>query len=73
MRQFYLTYTEFYRQCLVNLCWSNFARILRINESKERNYYLTEAASQYWSYRQLERNIKSGYFKNGNNHFLVFN
>ncbi len=62
MRQFYLTYPEFDRQCLANLSWSNVARIIRIDNQEERNYYLTEAAYQNWSYRQLERNIKSGYY-----------
>ena len=62
MRQFYITYPEFDRQCLANLSWSNIARILRIDNSSERDYYLKEASSQNWSYRQLERNIKSGYY-----------
>lgn len=62
MRQFYITYPEFDRQCLANLSWSNVARIIRIDNPEERNYYLAEAASQNWSYRQLERNIKSGYY-----------
>ena len=63
MRQFYVTYPEFDRQCLANLSWSNITRILRIDNPKERNYYLTEASTQNWSYRQLERNIKSGYYQ----------
>lgn len=63
MRQFYIAYPEFDRQCLANLSWSNITRILRIDDSNERNYYLTEATTQNWSYRQLERNIKSGYYK----------
>lgn len=62
MRQFYLVYPKFDRQRLANLSWSNVARIIRIDNPEERNYYLTEAASQNWSYRQLERNIKSGYY-----------
>lgn len=52
MRQFYLTYPEFDRQCLANLSWSNVARIIRIDNPEERNYYLTEATTQNWSYRQ---------------------
>ena len=44
------------------LSWSNIVRIIRIDNPDERNYYLKEAASQNWSYRQLERNIKSGYY-----------
>ena len=62
MRNFYLVYPEFPRQCLGNLSWSNIVRIIRIDNPDERNYYLKEAASQNWSYRQLERNIKSGYY-----------
>ena len=62
MRNFYLVYPEFPRQCLGNLSWSNMARIIRIDNPEERNYYLNEASSQNWSYRQLERNIKSGYY-----------
>ncbi|MBR1907314.1 hypothetical protein IJ818_00060 [bacterium] len=62
MRSFYIAYPEFDRQCLTNLSWSNVARIIRIDNPEERNYYLNEAASQNWSYRQLERNIKSGYY-----------
>ena len=62
MRQFYITYPEFDRQCLATLSWSNIVRILRIDNTAERNYYLTEAANENWSYRQLERNIKSGYY-----------
>jgi len=62
MRQFYIAYPEFDRQCLANLSWSNIARIIRLDNPAERNYYLEEAASQNWSYRQLERNIKSGYY-----------
>lgn len=62
MRKFYLTYPEFPTQCVGNLAWSNIRKIIRIDNPEERNYYLTEAASQNWSYRQLERNIKSGYY-----------
>ena len=62
MRSFYIAYPEFDRQCLTNLSWSNVARIIRIDNPEERNYYLNEASSQNWSYRQLERNIKSGYY-----------
>lgn len=62
MRQFYIVYPKFDRHCLANLSWSNIVRIIRIENAEERNYYLNEASSQNWSYRQLERNIKSGYY-----------
>ena len=38
MRQFYLTYPEFDRQCLANLSWSNVARIIRIDNPEEIKY-----------------------------------
>lgn len=62
MRKFYLAFPEFPTQCVGNLAWSNIRKIIRIDNPKERDYYLSEAASQNWSYRQLERNIKSGYY-----------
>lgn len=62
MRKFYLTYPEFPTQCVGNLAWSNIRKIIRIDNPDERNYYLKEASEQNWSYRQLERNIKSGYY-----------
>lgn len=62
MRQFYIMYPEFARQCLANLSWSNITRIIRIDNKAERDYYLKEASEQNWTYRQLERNIKSGYY-----------
>jgi len=36
---------------------------MRLDEEKERQYYLQEASSQNWSTRLLERNIKSGYYR----------
>lgn len=63
MRQFYFAVPEFDRQCLANLSQSNITRILRIDNPSERNYYFKEASAQNWSYRQLERNIKSGYYQ----------
>lgn len=62
MRQFYLTYPEFDTQCVANLSWTNIRTIIRIDNKRERDYYLKEAAEQNWTSRQLERNIKSGYY-----------
>ena len=62
MRQFYNMYPKLDRQCLANLSWSNITRILRIDNPDERDYYIKEATSQNWSYRQLECNIRSGYY-----------
>lgn len=44
MRNFYLVYPEFPRQCLGNLNWSNIARIIRIDNMEERNYYLKRSS-----------------------------
>ena len=62
MRQFYLTYPEFDTQCVANLSWTNIRAIIRINDKQERDYYLREASLENWTSRQLERNIKSGYY-----------
>jgi predicted nuclease of restriction endonuclease-like (RecB) superfamily len=62
MRQFYLTYPEFDTQCVANLSWTNIRTIIRLDNKQERDYYLKEAAEQSWTSRQLERNIKSGYY-----------
>lgn len=35
---------------------------MRLDDPKERTYYIQEASSQNWSSRQLEHNIKSGYY-----------
>ena len=66
MRQFYTTFPDirqFSRQCLGNSTWSNICAIMRIDSEEERNYYLRESTSENWSFRVLERNIKSGYYR----------
>ena len=62
MRQFYLTCPEFDTQCVANLSWTNIRTIIRISDKNERDYYLKESAAENWTSRQLERNIKSGYY-----------
>ncbi len=62
MRKFYLTYPEFPTHCVGNLSWTNVRTIIRIDDKQERDYYLKESASENWTSRQLERNIKSGYY-----------
>lgn len=66
MRRFFSLYPEFsesHRHCLRNLSWTNIRTIIRLEDEKERHYYLQEAASENWSSRVLERNIKSGYYR----------
>ena len=65
MRQFYLTYSESeicYTLCS-KLSWSHNRRIMRVQDTKAREWYLREAAREQWSVRQLERNINSFYYQ----------
>ncbi|HSW93437.1 MAG TPA: PDDEXK nuclease domain-containing protein [Gammaproteobacteria bacterium] len=65
-KQFYLTFADFEQfstQCVGNLAWTHIRLIMRLDDEKERHYYLKEAGSQNWSSRLLERNIKSGYYR----------
>jgi len=65
-RQFYLAFPEFSQfptHRVGNLSWSHFRLIMRIENKKERNYYIKETHEQNWSVRVLERNIKSGYYR----------
>jgi predicted nuclease of restriction endonuclease-like (RecB) superfamily len=66
MRQFYLTFPDFSQFAthrVANLSWTNARTIMRLDDARERNYYLQEAAAQNWPSRVLERNIKSGYYR----------
>lgn len=66
IRQFYLrfpSFDQFTTQCVANLSWTHLRLIMRLDDEKERLYYLQEANQQHWSTRLLERNIKSGYFR----------
>ena len=66
MKQFYQTFqnfSEFSTHCVGNLSWTNTRRIMRLGDPKERIFYIKEASSQNWSSRQLNRNIKSGYYQ----------
>lgn len=66
MKQFFQTFPDFEQfstHCVGSLSWTNVRLIMRIEDANEREYYLCEASSQNWSSRQLERNIKSGYYR----------
>lgn len=65
MRQFYTTYSNdqiFYTLCR-KLPWSHNRLIMRVQDSKAREWYLREAAQEQWSVRQLKRNINSFYYQ----------
>ena len=64
-RQLYLTCPkESYGYSLIGkIHWSHLRTIMRLDNEEERNFYLNEVANEHWSVKELERNIKSGYFK----------
>ncbi len=64
-RQLYLTFPkESYGYSMIGkIRWSHLRTIMRLSNEEERNFYLNEVANEYWSVKELERNIKSGYYK----------
>lgn len=46
----------------VNLSWSHYERLMRIDDDDERDWYMREAANEGWSVRTLNRNIGSQYY-----------
>ena len=66
MRQFYLVFPDFEQSathCVANLSWTHLRLIMRIENEREREYYIKETVEQNWSSRLLERNIKTGYYR----------
>jgi predicted nuclease of restriction endonuclease-like (RecB) superfamily len=63
-RQFYLTFPaiEKWQTVSAKLNWSHFQLVLKVNDEKARQYYLTEAAQNMWSVRTLDRNISTLYY-----------
>jgi predicted nuclease of restriction endonuclease-like (RecB) superfamily len=62
IRQFYLCFPI--RDALrPELSWSHYRLLIRIENSKARQFYITEAIQQHWSTRKLDRNISSQYFQ----------
>jgi predicted nuclease of restriction endonuclease-like (RecB) superfamily len=45
------------------LTWTHWRILIRLDDEEERNYYIREASEQGWNTRQLERNMRSGYFR----------
>lgn len=64
-RQFYLTFPDFdnLANAFAKLSWSHFQRVLKVSDHNARTYYLTEAATQGWSIRTLDRNISTLYYQ----------
>jgi predicted nuclease of restriction endonuclease-like (RecB) superfamily len=64
-RQFYLTFSESEIPYAVRreLTWTHYRSIMRVENPDARQYYITEAAEQNWSTRQLDRNINTLYYE----------
>ena len=64
-RSFYLTFSnlEILNTRVQNLSWSHFNRLLRVENEQERLWYMQEAANEDWSFRTLDRNINTQYFR----------
>jgi predicted nuclease of restriction endonuclease-like (RecB) superfamily len=45
------------------LTWSHYKLIIRVLDTKARNYYIKEVASQQWTVRTVERHIHSFYYE----------
>ncbi len=64
-RQFYLTYPDA-EKCYAlrsKLTWTHHRLIMRVEDSKAREYYTKECEEQNWSTRTLERNINTFYYR----------
>jgi predicted nuclease of restriction endonuclease-like (RecB) superfamily len=48
---------------LALLSWTHYERLIRIENKKEREWYMKEASEQSWSYRTLDRNISTQYYR----------
>lgn len=64
-RQLYVTFPQdsFGYSMIGKVHWSHLRTIMRLENAEERDFYLQETATECWSVRELERNIKSGYYK----------
>ena len=63
-RQFYLKFKDFpkWYARVPNLTWTHFRSLLRVENEKARMWYVSEANTQTWATRTLDRNINSQYY-----------
>jgi len=61
MRSFYLVFPK-YDAVRHKLSWTHYRSLIRIDNDLARQWYLSEAISQNWSARALERQISSLYY-----------
>jgi len=62
MRQFYTEFPIRDTLCL-ELSWSHYRLLMKINNTPRREFYLKECAESNWSVRQLERQMHSFFYE----------
>ena len=74
IRQFYLAFPkhhslrgksdpEKHHSLRGELCWTHYRHLLRVDDPKAREWYMSEAANCNWSTRALDRQINSLYYE----------
>ncbi|MEN9522924.1 MAG: hypothetical protein RL065_1301 [Bacteroidota bacterium] len=63
IRKFYITYRNAKSPISQSLSWTHFIQLMRIDDVNERNFYEIESHQNYWSVRELTRQINSGYYQ----------
>ena len=63
-RQFFILFPDWiiWNARVPNLTWTHIRAILRVTDKNAREWYLTEASSQMWSSRTLDRNVSTQYY-----------
>ena len=63
-RQFYLLFPDWaiWNARVPNLTWTHIRTLLRVTDKAAREWYLTEASTQMWSSRTLDRNVSTQYY-----------
>ncbi len=64
-RKFYTVFPdiEIWKSQFPNLMWTHIYRTLRVNDETAIRWYLSEASSQMWTVKTLDRNINTQYFE----------
>lgn len=58
-----LTISQAVSDQLPLLSWSHYERLIRVADPVAREWYMKEASEQMWSYRTLDRNISTMYYR----------
>ncbi len=62
MRSFYKIFPKL-NAVRSELSWTHYRLLLRVEDSKARDWYMNEAADQHWSTRQLDRQVSVLYYE----------